>query len=108
MYIREGDASTWNAATTELVEGADLPLSDKWLQEETADLLISCSQVAFKVYLNGKHIKTWTTLHDPADGSFPDISRVDYTYANSRLTAFSWTYGKEMYNTAPLYCFTDQ
>ena len=106
LYIRDGDFYTWT--NTELIEGADLPINDKWLQEETADLLISCTQSAFKVYLNGKHLKTWTTKHNPADGTFPKLNRVDLTYASSRLTAVSWTYGNKMYNTALLYCFMGQ
>ena len=100
IVISEGTnnlAQTDSADQTMTVSGSDIPI-DKWRQYQAVDLLIACSQSEFKLYFNGKYIKSVPYWHDVTDGSTPSIwnarTRIQSSVDDGKITKFSWTYGK--------------
>ena len=79
------------------VTGNDLPITE-WNELQPVDLLIRCTQGDFKMYLNGKHIKTFTSNYWHADdGTLPKPYQLTWTTVNdAKLTKLAWTYSKDI------------
>ena len=90
------DAATAGAQEF-IVSGNDLPINE-WNELQPVDLLIRCTQADFKVYLNGKHIKTFTSSYWHADdGTLPKPHALKWTVVNdAELKKLAWTYSKEI------------
>ena len=107
VVVREGDstfassfgsaeASSADASDTQSVPENALPI-ENWDELQPFDLLIRCTPSDFRLYLNGKFIKTlsWPTWHDPSAGTYPSIQEVKWRGDEYvRVTKLAWTFGK--------------
>ena len=93
IYIEEGDQKNLDRPNArEKIFVTSLPIR-QWKSHEPIDLLLTCTQMDFKLHFNGKLVKSITNWHD--DSSVPFIRQIGWRMKNNmKLSKVSWNYGK--------------
>ena len=79
-------------------EWNELDFND-WKEFESVDLIVRCTQGDFKIYLNGKLVKTLASENwHPATGELPkpEKIRVD-PQGTTKFTKLQWTFSKDFF-----------
>ena len=95
IYIEEGDQKNLDKSNArEKIFVTSLPIR-QWNPLEPIDLLLTCTQIDFKLHFNGKLVKSITSWHD--DSHAPLIRQIGWRMKNNmKLSKVSWTYGKSL------------
>ena len=94
IYIEEGDQKNLDRPNArEKIFVTSLPIR-QWKPHEPIDLLLTCTQMDFKLHFNGKLVKSITNWHD--DSHAPLIRQIGWRMKknNMKLSKVSWNYGK--------------
>jgi len=93
IYIEEGKQKNLDRPNArEKIFVTSLPIR-QWKSHEPIDLLLTCTQMDFKLHFNGKLVKSITNWHD--DFSVPLIRQIGWRMKNNmKLSKVSWNYGK--------------
>ena len=101
IYIEEGEQKNLDRPNArEKIFVTSLPIR-QWKPHEPIDLLLTCTQMDFKLHFNGKLVKSITNWHDDSwwgDSSAPLIRQIGWRMKNNmKLSKVSWNYGKILF-----------
>ena len=72
-----------------------------WKEFESVDLIVRCTQGDFKIYLNGKLVKTLASENwHPATGELPRPWKIEVDpEGTTKLTKLQWTFSKNFFSS---------